>query len=418
MNKTILLTFSQNLKFFDKFPEWDVPLQFVGGIIGVILGYYISIKMRKPNSNNDRNFSVCFSFCFSEALMIIRKLLQFFIDFYTGSNLLKCEFISDEHWLFQVFGFGMSPSEQRPLMDMGEDFIMGTMGSLLSTGGMFIFINLPYRSIFSKNKNKLKDLFKNFPERCRKKYYSEILKLKNDTNTADMLLWWCVRGVMLYAFITMEDRAEATLLGVNFLGTFAVSLLHFIFPCESFIGRISYRVQSLVTVMVFLGSYCGNYVFVYNILGRYDLFLHFVSGAVTVAAGYYIALTLIKIRTKRDKALIAFFALSFSLMIIPTHEMIEFIGDFIWGTSNQGFYWGPSDESFFFKIFGHGAGNTQLYYIFDTMYDALLATTSTVITLAAAGVKFAISSKKLGVKGYKTDTENQNSAVDNLMKIC
>ena len=406
----ILAAALQGGGFFSSFPEFDIPLQFAGGIIGVLLGYYISAKLRKPTSKNDYNFCNCFSFCFSQTLMIIRKLLQFFIDFYTGSNLTKCEFVADEHWLFQILGFGMSPWEQRPLMDMGEDFLMGTLGSLLSTGGIFIYIRLRHKEAFRAAERKLSALaqkVKNLPERFKEKIKEEKEKLTQQTNIWDLLLWWCVRAAMIYAFITMENRAEATLLGVNLLATFAVSLLHMVFPSSSFLCRISYRVQSLITVIVFLGSYCGNYVFVYGILSRYDLFLHFISGAVAVMAGYYVALSFIRNKTKTDSLIIALFAFTASLMIIPTHEMVEFIGDFIWGTSNQGFYWGPSDSSFFFKLFGHGVGNTQLYYLFDTMYDALLASFTSVLSAVMLYVFLRLHRQQKTQRNDKTDTEKQ-----------
>ncbi len=405
MNTFLLL--SQDVSLPESFSEWDVPLQFIGGIIGVMLGYYISTKMKKPQNGNDRNFRFCFAFCFSQALIIIRKLLQFFIDFYTGSNLMKWDFVSDEHWLFQVVGFGMSPWEQRPLMDMGEDFLMGTLGSLVSIAGLFIYSFSAQKAKQWNIKEKLSLLLRNFPERCREKIAHEKLKLQKDTNICDLLLWWCVRAVMIYAFITMENRAEAKLLGVNLLGTFVISALHMVCPSESFLCRISYKVQSLLTIMVFIGSYCGNYVFIYNILPRFDLFMHFISGAIAVTAGYYVARVFVSAGNKKENILIVLFAFSFSLMIIPVHEMIEFIGDFIWGTSNQGFYWGPADDSFFFKLFGHGAGNTQLYYLFDTMYDALLASSTTIIAAVALYIFLECGRRNPAIKGNKTDTEKQ-----------
>lgn len=361
--------------------EWDIPLQFIGGILGVVLGYCISTLIRKPKDKREYLFCGCFSFFFSCTLIIIRKVLQFFIDFFTGSNLTRHESVSDDHWFFRLFGFGMSPWEQRPLMDMGEDFIMGVIGSLIGMGSIFFYIRLRHKELFSRSKKNMSDLFKGFPERFRNKIEAEKIKLGEQTNIFDILIWWCVRSVMIYAFITWDNRAEATLLSANLLGTFAISLIHLIFPEDSFLCRINYRVQTLITAMVFMASYCGNYVFVYGILPRYDLFLHFISGAVAAAAGYYFALTLIKPETKTDNTLIAIFTVTFSLMIIPIHEMIEFIGDFIWGTSNQGFYWGPADDSFFFKLFGYGVRNTQLYYLFDTMYDALLASSTTLLTV-------------------------------------
>lgn len=400
------MSFLTELLSFDceeYFSLWDVPLQFAGGIVGVLLGYYIIKKIMKPDSRQSNNFCICFGFCFSETLIIIRKLLQFFIDFYAGTNILNWDFVSDDHWLFKVFGFAKSPWEQRPLMDMGEDFSVATVACLFCTLGLFLRggFKVKGEAVLVKKSRK------SIGEWLGEKISAEKQKLKNDTNTADWVLWWCIRSVMIYAFITMENRAEANLLGVNLLGTFAVSALHMLSPSQSFLCRISYRVQSLLSVIVFLGSYCGNYVFIYNIISRYDLFLHFVSGSLSAAAGYYIARNFINVRTRKDIMLTVSFALTFSLMIIPLHEMVEFIGDFIWGTSNQGFYWGPSDSSFFFKVFGHGAGNTQLYYLFDTMYDALLASSSAAVTVAVMALSLIKRRVKNSSELYTEKSDSQ-----------
>ena len=47
--------------------------------------------------------------CISGTLIILKEIAEFFIDFFTGSNLLKTDFVEDDHWLYRLFGFGMSP---------------------------------------------------------------------------------------------------------------------------------------------------------------------------------------------------------------------------------------------------------------------------------------------------------------------
>ena len=111
--------------------------------------------------------------------------------------------------------------------------------------------------------------------------------------------------------------------------------------------------------------------------------------------GYYVALTLVEHKSRKDSFLISLFSFCFSCFIMPAWEVSEFIGDFIWGTSNQGFYWGPTDDSFFFKVFGHGIGNTQLYYLFDTVYDVLLAMVTTVITFVLLYAALEYKRKKI-----------------------
>ena len=378
----------------EKYPEYDIFLQALSGVLGVGFGYYITVALQRPKTKNELTFTAFCALCISGTITAVRKFIQFFIDFYTGSNLLHCEFVEDSHWLYQVFGFGMSPEAQRPLLDTDEDFTISILFSLISTAVLYLYQRVKNKKLFIRQPQKERFTFKSIPARIGARIEGEIEKVKRDCGIGDILLWWCTRGVMLYAFIVMENRAEATLLLANLVGTFAITLVHLVFPQKSVFNKISYKTQSLITIMVFLGSWCGNYVQVYYIVPRFDLFLHLVSGYLCVMGGYYVARALIKPENKKQILLISLFSLCFSMFVIPFWEVSEFIGDFIWGTDNQGFYWGPTDESFFFKIFGHGAGNTQLYYLFDTVYDMLLAVVTTVGTFLGLYMWLIYKNKK------------------------
>lgn len=362
------------------FPDYDLFIQLVGGIFSGALGYYIAMALRTPKNKNESLFVTFFTFCFSGTVTIFRKLTEFFSDFLFGTDLCHVEFVEDNHWLYQVFGFAMSPYEQRPLLDTDEDFFFSIVGGVLSAAMVYLKFRLKSKEFFVHKKTELSALFRNALPHLREKIELEIKKVSEDTSIFDRLFWWSVRAAMFYAFIEWDNRPEAILMLANLIGTFAITLVHLVFPRDSVLSKVSYKTQSLITVIVFLGSYGGNYCEIYYIVPRFDLFLHFISGVLCVLAGYYIALTLVKHKSRKDSLLISLFALAFSCFIMPAWEVSEFIGDFIWGTSNQGFYWGPAEESFFFKVFGHGVGNTQLYFLFDTVYDVLLAMVTTVIT--------------------------------------
>lgn len=391
-------------------PNYDIPLQLIAGVVGTALGYYISVALRKPTTKNEMNFTVFLSFCISGTTVIIREITQFFIDFYTGRNLTNCETVGDDHWLYRFLGFGMSPDAQRPLLDTDEDFTLSILGSIIATAVLYIYLKITNKDIEHTQKKRFSDSFKNIPSKIKAKILLEKEKLNNDTSIFDILFWWSVRAAMFYAFIVMENKAEATLLLANLIGTFAVTLVHFIFPKDTAFCKISYKTQTLITSIVFLGSYGGNFVLLYNILPRFDLFLHFISGFICVMGGYYFARTLINSNSRQDNLLLTVFAFAFSCFLMPAWEVSEFIGDFIWGTSNQGFYWGPADSSFFFKVFGHGVGNTQLYYLFDTYYDVLLAMVTTVITTVCLFI--ALEHKRMANKNRKDyKTEKEKTAV-------
>ncbi len=394
---------------FQKFPEYDVPLSLYGGLIGVAMGYYISVALKKPQTNKDFNFTAFISFCVSCAFIAPREIMQFFTDYFTGRNLVHCEMVGEDHWLIKLIGTMGSMPEQRYLLDFSEDVTLGVAGSFIATAVLYVYIRLKNKEVFVKEKRILKVSFKDIPSRFKAKAIYETEKLKQQTNIWDTLLWWSVRIVMLYAFITMESRAEATLLGVILIGTFAISILHFIFPKESMFCKINYRVQTLIVVIAFLGSYCGNYVGIYAYASRFDTLLHFVSGFIGAAAGYYIALTLVKPRSQRENLVISLFALGFALAIIPIHEMTEFIGDYIWGTTNQGFMWEPSDNVLIYRLFGHGVGNELLIRMYDTVYDMTLASTSSVISFIALFVSLEKKRKNKEKSGQysKTVTEKE-----------
>ncbi len=379
----------------EKNPDYDLLIQLTGGIFSGALGYYIAMALRTPKTKNESLFVTFFTFCFSGTVTIFRKLAEFFSDFLFGTNLCHAEFVEDNHWFYETFGFFMSPYEQRPLLDTDEDFIFSVVGGVLSALVVYLKFRLKSKELFSRKKTELSALFKGIIPHFCDKIRLEIQKVSRDTSIFDRLFWWSIRLSMLYAFFEWDNRPEATLMLANLIGTFAITLVHIVFPRDSVLSQISYKTQSLITLIVFLGSYGGNYCEIYYIVPRFDLFLHFVSGVLCVLAGYYIAVTLVEHKSRRDSTLISLFALAFSCFIMPAWEISEFIGDFIWGTSNQGFYWGPTDDSFFFKVFGHGVGNTQLYYLFDTVYDVLLAMVTTVITFVLLYVWLEYRRKKL-----------------------
>ena len=380
--------------------QLDVPLQLLGSVAVVLLSYYIINKVAKAKDRPSAQFTALYAFSVSETLIIVRKIIQFYIDFFAGTNLMQTDSVGDDHWFFRVFGFGMSPIEQRPVMDMGEDFLLGTFGTLVATIGLFVYIGITMKNTAPKQKMSL-------TERCSAKYAKEMLKLRQQTNLVDRMLWWCVRALMLHAFITMENRAEATLLLVNFLGTIAITVIHIIAPSDSFLGRINYRIQTLLTIMVFWGSYGGNYIVLYGFINFFDKKLHFLSGVICVLAAYYLACAFIDKNRKGGRALIGGFAAAFSMMIIPVHEMTEFVGDFLWGTVNQGYCWIPETNSIFYQIFGFGAENVALNSVFDTMNDGLFATSSTIIAMIPLVVYLIADAKRNSNKLCKTHTEKE-----------
>lgn len=372
----------------DIFPEYDIFLQLLAGILCTAIGYYIMVALNKPSSKGDIFFTVFSCFAFSCMISGVREILEFLVDFELGTNFVHAETFGDDHWFYQLFGKGMTAQirwggaqAQQRLYDTDEDMLLSVLSSLVSALVLYTFLRVKNKELYKSCKKENKKR-RSFTDAVYDKIWTEKGKMLRDCNTGDFLLWWVVRALMIYAAFNMT-RAEAILLSVNLLGTFSVTLIHLIAPSDSVLGKLSYKVQSLVTLIVFFGSYCGNYIFIYGILPRYDLFLHFISGAISIFAGYYLSKAFFEITDKKKAVQSAVFSLSIAGMVMPVHEVVEFIGDFIWGTDNQGFSWAPTADSFFFKVFGNGVGNTELYYLFDTMYDMLLAWSMAIISFAA-----------------------------------
>ena len=394
------------LGVLDKFPDYDIFLHLLSGILGVAVGYVFIGSGKKPEDKNGIIFVSFASLCFSAAVTCLSEICEFLYDFCMGTNYVHVDLLDDGHWFYRLFGKGLTeliPNQQR-ILDTDEDMLISVMAAFAATAVLYIGLRIKHKDLCRKKK-KVKAAGKKpcLRNRIIDRLYEEKEKLDRECSIADIALWWSVRAVMIYAAFNMVT-AEAILLSANLLGTFSISLLHILTSRDSMFNRLNYRLQSVITVIVFLGSWCGNYVFAYGILPRFDLFLHFISGAMSTAAGYFVAKTLIDLKNNSSASSVAMFSFSFSTLVIVSHEIVEFIGDFIWGTTNQGFDWGPTSESFFFKVFGQGAGNTELYYLFDTMYDMLLAMSTTIITTLIIFI-FIKASKKQPARSLDRQNE-------------
>ena len=383
----------QTLGVLEKIPDYDIVMSAVTGVMSTLFGYYITLALKDITNKRDCGFVSSSAFFISGTIVLFRELIEFFCDFFFGTNFSHVEQIGDDHWFFRLFGIGKGVPQQRPLYDTDEDILISLVFSAIATAFIYIFLRSRNKNLYIKEKRKAFSL-KALPERISDKIFIEIDKAKADTNIWDILIWWITRSSMLYAIISMDVVAEQILMAANLLGTFAITLMHLIFKPDSLFCKINYRVQSWVCLIVFTGSYMGHYTFVYNHLPRFDLFLHFVSGFITVAAGYYAARTFMKPGSKHNILLICVYAFCISGFIMPFWEVFEFVGDFLFGSANQGFYWAPSDSSFFFKVFGHGVGNTSLYYLYDTIYDVLLALLTTVISTVWLYISLLLNLRK------------------------
>lgn len=211
-------------------------------------------------------------------------------------------------------------------------------------------------------------------------------KTRSEITTAEYISFWIVRILLIISIILASDKTYVLLHTANLPAAFAMSLFYFIFPKDSFFGRLDLRCQHIINFFEVLGTFCGHILNAYAYIPKYDRLLHFFSGVAGVIAGYYIYKAFVtkdrSIKSLNPEAA-TFASVSFSFMIISLWEVQEFISDYYIGSQNQGYYYAPGENDIFFKIFGDGANRgLGQYPLWDTMMDMMDAS----LTTAAAGI--------------------------------
>lgn len=232
--------------------------------------------------------------------------------------------------------------------------------------------------------------------RCLPK--NEWKELRKCVSTAEYVLWWQVRVMMLFAtgmtlktYLATGEKLDILIqLIANTVAAFSVTLLRVIFPKQIFLGRVPYTVQKYGMILVLLGSYCGHYL---GYCGKpgYDTFLHVLSGFLCVFICYE---AVIKALQKEERPVSGFIAsvIGFGMgcFVIIVWEIFEFTYDYFVGTNLQDFLFNPADDYIVYRVFGKPADLAQLP-VFDTMIDMITAVLS---SIPAAAVLWAVVAHK------------------------
>ena len=210
--------------------------------------------------------------------------------------------------------------------------------------------------------------------------------LREEITPLEYLLWWAVRVCMLVYIIRQvrqAQRAEDYVIPMlNVLGSFSVFLARMIFPRGSTLGKLSYRAQKYITLMVFAGSFIGNYLYLYDINNplHYDWILHAVSGVTITMLVYHLLLAMTDGDPLAPKV-VSCCSMGFSFFIMVAWEIMEFCGDFLFGDNNQKYDWTVLLESDpIYPLFSRGAPQMRQLPLLDTMADLLLAFVATLLT--------------------------------------
>ncbi len=236
--------------------------------------------------------------------------------------------------------------------------------------------------------------------------------IMDDITPAEYVIHWVIRILMFYGAFHLYDQSQVVMYWVNMAALFGMSIVRFIAPKKTFLARLSFRIQHVVTFFEFIGGFVGkvSFIYAYSIVPKYDRVLHFLSGAGVVIVGFYIYKAIVskeEDRSLQSPVLASFCSFSFSFAVMVFWEIVEFFGDYLFGSQCQGWYYQPGENDIFFKIFKKAADPGQ-FPVWDTMMDMIDATIMTVI---ASTVLFfvltALKKKKDEKEALKPSNEKE-----------
>ncbi len=242
--------------------------------------------------------------------------------------------------------------------------------------------------------SKIIEYYKNLPK-------NEWKEFRKSVTWAEYVLWWIVRGLMIYAVVQIygmytageKDFVMMLQICATTAATFLVTVFRFIFPKQIFLGRIPYTVQKYAVICVFFCSYLGHY---HDLCAKagFDSILHVLTGFLMVFVCYEIVMSM---QTK-DRPVSGFIAsvigFGMNCFVIIFWEIFEFSTDYLFGGNLQAYIPVLSDgDQMLFTFFGNPVAQEQLP-VFDTMIDMILALVSSVPAAVLLWVKVSYQNKK------------------------
>lgn len=217
--------------------------------------------------------------------------------------------------------------------------------------------------MMQKIKNKLKGEYKVFRE---------------EVTWAEYIIWWMVRlvimAVLAKSALTGDPNDLLLRLSAKLACTFILPILHLL-PRSIFLARLSYRVQTLASVMLFLTAVLGQYKSFYNNVEWYDAYLHAFGCFVCVFAGYKLTLALQGNKQPIAPVVAAMSGFGFSFFFAVVWEIFEFMSDTLTGGNAQN--WAFTNSQGLLAFFPDL--EPQRYALLDTMTDLMFGTVGSII---------------------------------------
>ncbi|MEI6578120.1 MAG: hypothetical protein WCN92_01500 [Eubacteriales bacterium] len=208
----------------------------------------------------------------------------------------------------------------------------------------------------------------------KKKLLSEYEIFRDEVTWAEYALWWAARIMLFYALgktISIGITGVTLFqLGAEVALTFALPLLHLL-PRKIFLARLSYRVQDVVVLLLFVTAYFGQFKGFYSNVEWYDVYLHVLGMFLCVYAGYALIMALKRDNLPMAPVVAAMCGFGFSFFLAVSWEIFEFACDSIWvGSNSQN--WSNSDSNQLLALLP--LMDPRRYALLDTMSDLIAGT--------------------------------------------
>lgn len=217
--------------------------------------------------------------------------------------------------------------------------------------------------------NKLKTFFK-----------KEITSLKSEITIYEYIFWWilriCQAGALIYHITVDPSNLDVLLLALNLLATFTVVLVRVLLFPKSFFGRLPYRCQTWLNLLIVFASFLSHGLDFNHTVQSWDKILHVMAGFFLLLIGNEIVEPLIRKGDRVSPLFRTLTATGFSFFAMVIWEVYEFIVDYNWPESNNMAYnLDPDRDPFFVWLYGGRSVNFEagLFSVFDTVTDMVCA---------------------------------------------
>ena len=328
------------------------------------------------------------------------QVVRFLVDYYVpGSDLQGSGKPVQQSFalFFRIFGPGKPGEAQYPLLNTDLAFVTAMVGAALGGAALLIVLavlgkkrGMPQTGLFYGYR---------FPKKTLHEYLrDEIATLRSQVPLWEYLLWWVVRGLLVYGFLKVypkEGFSYGALQTVtNLAVSFVIPLIRLLFFAKLYLGNISYRVQSLIDIFVVTGTIMGHVFELRAVYGEYDKVLHLVSGGLVVFIGYILIRGARESKNVRPGVVVAASA-GFSCVVAILWEVFEFFADFLLpDCSNQGYSCPPSEDFFVLRWMGRGTGDALHRAVLDTNVDLICAMAGLLVCAAVLALVLAVRARR------------------------